>query len=342
MWPFPPAPVTLCTNHCAQEIAESIIKALAPACPDARHRGLGAALPHRDQGRQSAHGRPFIWHLFHARPGGGASPVGDGWETAGRRAGGGRHQVRQRRGRRGALPAVLRAPRVPARTRSATGATGAARARSSSSTWRSKEPARGQHRGRRHPPCARTASSAARTACRIATACSRTGGATACSRRRRSASPSGRATSSSSSRPAAAATGPRQRPAEARAYDRRQRLRDRAGPAAPANGRAPRGAAKTRRAPPGRAADMYRIGIDIGGTFTDLAAVDDAGRVDLAKAASTPQDPSARPHGGPQRPRRRAGHRSRRAPRARPSASCTARPWRPTRCSSARARASGS
>ena len=27
--------------------------------------------------------RQFIWHLFHARPGGGASPVGDGWETAG-------------------------------------------------------------------------------------------------------------------------------------------------------------------------------------------------------------------------------------------------------------------
>jgi N-methylhydantoinase B len=27
--------------------------------------------------------RPFIWHMFHARGGGGASPVGDGWPTAG-------------------------------------------------------------------------------------------------------------------------------------------------------------------------------------------------------------------------------------------------------------------
>ncbi|MGH7279765.1 MAG: hydantoinase/oxoprolinase N-terminal domain-containing protein, partial [Candidatus Rokuibacteriota bacterium] len=37
---------------------------------------------------------------------------------------------------------------------------------------------------------------------------------------------------------------------------------------------------------------MYRIGIDIGGTFTDLAAVDESGRVTIAKCASTPADPS--------------------------------------------------
>src|SRR2546422_4623565 len=37
---------------------------------------------------------------------------------------------------------------------------------------------------------------------------------------------------------------------------------------------------------------MYRIGIDVGGTFTDLVGVDEAGRVVLAKAASTPGDPS--------------------------------------------------
>src|SRR4030095_2684358 len=32
--PNPPAPVTLSTNHCAQEIMEAMVKALAPACPD--------------------------------------------------------------------------------------------------------------------------------------------------------------------------------------------------------------------------------------------------------------------------------------------------------------------
>src|SRR5579883_3095338 len=37
---------------------------------------------------------------------------------------------------------------------------------------------------------------------------------------------------------------------------------------------------------------MYRIGIDVGGTFTDLAAVDERGQVTSAKAASTPPDPS--------------------------------------------------
>lgn len=37
---------------------------------------------------------------------------------------------------------------------------------------------------------------------------------------------------------------------------------------------------------------MYRIGIDIGGTFTDLVAVDDTGRVVIAKSSSTPHDPS--------------------------------------------------
>ncbi|MDA1097928.1 MAG: hydantoinase/oxoprolinase family protein [Proteobacteria bacterium] len=37
---------------------------------------------------------------------------------------------------------------------------------------------------------------------------------------------------------------------------------------------------------------MYRIGIDVGGTFTDLVAIDDSGQVTLGKVPSTPADQS--------------------------------------------------
>ncbi len=83
VWPHPPAPVTLCTNHCAQEIAEAVIKALAGSCPDRALAGWSRRFRIAITGTNPRNERPFIWHLFHARGGGGASAAGDGWETAG-------------------------------------------------------------------------------------------------------------------------------------------------------------------------------------------------------------------------------------------------------------------
>src|SRR5882757_1870469 len=87
VWANPGAPVTLATNHCAQEILEAIIKALAPACPDRAMAGWGRRFRIAIQGKDSRGnvpgGKPFIWHFFQARPGGGGSPAGDGWPGAG-------------------------------------------------------------------------------------------------------------------------------------------------------------------------------------------------------------------------------------------------------------------
>jgi N-methylhydantoinase B len=83
VWAREGAPVTLCTNHCGQEIIEAIIKALAPASPDRAMAGWGRRFRIAIQGRDPRTERPFIWHLFQARPGGGASPAGDGWPAAG-------------------------------------------------------------------------------------------------------------------------------------------------------------------------------------------------------------------------------------------------------------------
>jgi N-methylhydantoinase B len=83
VWPRPGAPVTLCTNHCGQEIIEAIIKALAPACPERVMAGWGRRFRIAIQGTDPRSGNPFIWHLVQARPGGGASIAGDGWPAAG-------------------------------------------------------------------------------------------------------------------------------------------------------------------------------------------------------------------------------------------------------------------
>jgi N-methylhydantoinase B len=83
VWAREGAPVTLATNHCGQEIIEAIIRAIAPACPDRAMAGWGRRFRIAIQGRDPRRNRPFIWHLFQARPGGGASPVGDGWPGGG-------------------------------------------------------------------------------------------------------------------------------------------------------------------------------------------------------------------------------------------------------------------
>ena len=83
VWPREGAPVTLCTNHCGQEIMEAIIRALAPACPERAMAGWGRRFRVAIQGVDPRTSKPFIWHLFQARPGGGASSAGDGWAAAG-------------------------------------------------------------------------------------------------------------------------------------------------------------------------------------------------------------------------------------------------------------------
>ena len=83
VWAREGAPVTMCTSHCSDEIVEAIIVALSAACPDRVMGGWGRRFRVAFQGRDPRTGRNFIWHMFHARPGGGASIAGDGWPTAG-------------------------------------------------------------------------------------------------------------------------------------------------------------------------------------------------------------------------------------------------------------------
>src|ERR1700726_2232082 len=106
VWAKPGAPVTLATNHCGQEILEAIVKALAPACPERAMAGWGRRFRIAIQGRDPRNGRPFIWHFFQARPGGGASSAGDGWPGAGEWQGGGGDQFGSLGGTQGRFPLV--------------------------------------------------------------------------------------------------------------------------------------------------------------------------------------------------------------------------------------------
>ncbi|NOG72311.1 hydantoinase B/oxoprolinase family protein [Roseicella sp. DB1501] len=84
VWAREGAPVTMCTSHCSNEIVEAIIRALQHCCPERAMGGWGrrfrVAITGQDARRP---GRRFVWHLFHARPGGGGSARGDGWSSAG-------------------------------------------------------------------------------------------------------------------------------------------------------------------------------------------------------------------------------------------------------------------
>lgn len=83
VWAREGAPVTLSTNHCGQEILEAVMNALGQSCPDRRMAAWGKRFRIAITGQDPRRGRSFVWHLFHARPGGGASIAGDGWPCGG-------------------------------------------------------------------------------------------------------------------------------------------------------------------------------------------------------------------------------------------------------------------
>jgi N-methylhydantoinase B len=83
VWANEGRPVTMCTSHCSNEIVEAIVVALSSACPERAMGGWGRRLRIALDGRDPRSGRRFIWHMFQARPGGGASVAGPGWSTIG-------------------------------------------------------------------------------------------------------------------------------------------------------------------------------------------------------------------------------------------------------------------
>jgi len=83
VWSHEGAPVTLCTSHPSNEIVEAVVKALAASCPERAMAGWGRRFRIAIQGEDPRSGRGFIWHMFHARPGGGASAAGDGFSSIG-------------------------------------------------------------------------------------------------------------------------------------------------------------------------------------------------------------------------------------------------------------------
>jgi N-methylhydantoinase B len=83
VWADPGRPVTLCTSHPSNEIVEAIVKAMSQSCPERAMAGWSRRFRIAIQGENPRNGRQFIWHLFQARPGGGASSGGDGYSSIG-------------------------------------------------------------------------------------------------------------------------------------------------------------------------------------------------------------------------------------------------------------------
>lgn len=83
VWPEPNRPVTMCTSHPSNGIVQAIVTALSQSCPERTMGGWGRRYRIAIQGENPKTGRKFIWHMFHARPGGGASAAGDGWSSIG-------------------------------------------------------------------------------------------------------------------------------------------------------------------------------------------------------------------------------------------------------------------
>ena len=83
VWADPGRPVTLCTSHPSNEIVEAIVKAMSASCPERAMAGWSRRFRIAIQGEDPRTGKNFIWHMFQARPGGGASSGGDGWSSIG-------------------------------------------------------------------------------------------------------------------------------------------------------------------------------------------------------------------------------------------------------------------
>ncbi len=150
VWANDGRPVTMCTSHCSNEIVEAIVVALSGACPERTMGGWGRRFRIAIKGEDPRTGRTFIWHLFQARPGGGGSIAGDGYNSVGEwhSAGGikfGSIEVAEVR-----FPFLVRGARVPAglRRRRAVSRRHGRR----SSRWSSRRRnRRRQHGGRRRP-----------------------------------------------------------------------------------------------------------------------------------------------------------------------------------------------